>query len=111
MTRQEQINNVSNQLSESFKCSKTFKMGFETGTQWADENPKSPWISVEDSLPFEHEELIRKHYVFKPETVYVFVKKHDNTFGVDYMLFDNEKWKWMHNFGITHWMIIPKLSE
>ena len=84
-----------------------YGLGFVDGALWADANPKSPWISVKDSLPFEHEKLIRKHYVFKPKTVCVFVKKHDNTFGVDYMLFDDEKWKWMRNFGITHWMIIP----
>ena len=88
-----------------------YDLGFVDGALWADTNPKLHWISVKESLPFEHEELIRKHCVFKPETIYVFVKKHDNTFGVDYMLFDNEKWKWMRNFGITHWMIIPELPK
>ena len=25
--------------------------GFEEGVKWADKNPKSPWISVDDDLP------------------------------------------------------------
>ena len=51
MTRQEEIHSVSNQLSELYKCSKTFKMGFEAGAKWADEHPKYTWISVNDDLP------------------------------------------------------------
>ena len=110
MTRQEEIAKAFEKALPATEGYTPFfgeKVAFRLGAEWADENPKSPWINVKDSLPFEHEELIRKHYVFKPETVYVFVKKHDNTFGVDYMLFDNEKWRWMRNFGITDWMIIP----
>ena len=33
---------------------------FAEGAQWADENPQSPWISVDDDLPSNHQELIDK---------------------------------------------------
>lgn len=35
---------------------------FAAGATWADANPKSPWISVEEDLPCNHEELI--HFGF-----------------------------------------------
>ena len=31
---------------------------FKAGTEWADEHPKNEWISVEDSLPEQDEEVI-----------------------------------------------------
>ena len=77
-------------------------------------NPKSPWISVKDDLPCNHKELIRKTDIFKPETVEVLVKLNYKTFPlfrVDYMIFDGDMWKWGRNYGITHWMPIPKLPE
>ena len=81
-------------------------------------NPKSPWISVKDDLPCNHKELIRKLNIFKPETVEVLVKinhrfnyKTYPLFRVDYMIFDGDMWKWGRNYGITHWMPIPKLPE
>ena len=78
-------------------------------------NPKSPWVSVKDDLPCNHKELIRKSYnKFKGETVEVLVKLNYKTFPlfrVDYMIFDGDMWKWGRNYGITHWMPIPKLPE
>ena len=34
------------------------QQAFEKGAQWADDNPKSPWISIEEDLPCNHKELI-----------------------------------------------------
>ena len=104
MTRQEQINNASNELSESFKCSKTFKMGFEAGVQWADANPKSPWISVKDDLPYKHKELISPDD--KRDTKYVFTLI-NGCISLNMMYKLDGKWYWQ--FGKpTHWMIIPE---
>lgn len=36
--------------------------GFEAGIKWADNNPKSLWVSVEDDLPCNHEELTHSNY-------------------------------------------------
>ena len=45
--------------------------GFEAGVKWADKNPKSPWISIDDDLPYNHEELL----INKGVTKKVFVLK------------------------------------
>ena len=65
MTREEEINKASDELFNSAPCSKTYKMGFEAGAMWADNNPKSPWISVEDDLPYNHEELMENEHCTK----------------------------------------------
>ena len=109
MTREQEIHNVSNQLSESFKCSKTFKMGFEAGAQWADNNPKSHWISVEDDLPCNYPDNI--HFGF---TNRVLATDGEIIF-VAYMKKDKDnKWIWWSEDNvdithiITHWMPFPK---
>ena len=111
MTRQEEINSVSNQLSELYKCSKTFKMGFEEGAQWADEHPKSRWISVKDDLPCNYPNSI--HFGF---TNKVLVIDENKNIFIAYMKKDkNNEWIWCNdddNFdllhSITHWMPFPK---
>ena len=37
---------------------KHYQKGFVAGVKWADEHPKSPWISVKDDLPYKHKELL-----------------------------------------------------
>ena len=38
------------------------QQSFEKGAQWADNNTKSPWISVDDDLPCNHQDLIHSNY-------------------------------------------------
>ena len=83
---------------------------FEEGAKWADNNPKFNWINVEDDLLCNHEELMKTPYIYKPETVEVVVKDRFS-FSIDYMIFDNDKWKWGRNCGITHWFPIPALPK
>ena len=65
MTRQEEIRNAIDTIfpippSEKGRKYEQALMatGFEGGIKWADEHPKSPWISIKDDLPCNHEELI-----------------------------------------------------
>ena len=82
-------------------------LDFTVGAKWADANPKNPWISVEDDLPCNHEELVE----YDVSTVLVFVKTKYST-DTDYMrLYGDFTWRWERYRNITHWMIIPKLSE
>lgn len=120
MTREEieKLNEPEPYCFETDREEQWYKVGLREGLETADNNPKSPWISVNDDLPCNHEELMRKPRIFKPETVEVLVKinhrfnyKTYPLFRVDYMIFDSDKWKWGRNFGITHWMPIPKLPE
>lgn len=81
--------------------------GFQAGAQWADDNPKSPWISVEDDLPCNHTELISPDD--KRDTLYVVavIRRH--------IIFSRMrklegKWFW-ENDEPTHWLPIPKLPK
>ena len=53
MTREEQIEIT----SLAYGCVGS-SIDFEAGAKWADANPKSPWISVDDDLPCNHEDMI-----------------------------------------------------
>ena len=116
MTRQEEIKSVSNQLSELYKCSKTFKMGFEAGAQWADEHPKSLWISVKDDLPCNNPDNI--HFGF---TNNVIATDGTSIFILHMKRCKDNKWIWcgddsvddtvysvVFSNSITHWMPFPK---
>lgn len=83
--------------------------GFIAGAEWADKNPKSPWISVEDDLPFNHEELLDSS---KRMTFQVFVRYDDGKYGFSCMAKILDEWKWLNSWTkITHWMLIPPFAE
>ena len=107
MTREEEIINAANELCNSFRGGKTYKLGFEIGVKWADSHPKSPWISVEDDLPCNHEELLNAKY----ETKKVFVLKTGGFPDVDYMLKINGEWTWFSHKSSKFWMPIPELPK
>ena len=116
MTRQEEIKSVSNQLSELYKCSKTFKMGFEAGVEWADEHLKSLWISVKDDLPCNYPDNI--HFGF---TNNVIATDGTSIFILHMKKCKDNNWIWCgdtsdgdtvysveFSHSITHWMPFPK---
>ena len=88
------------------------QQAFEKGAQWSDTNPKSPWISVKDDLPYKHEELIlNKEHPFLTNKVLI---KTEVRVHIAFMIKDiiNDKWIW-YGYGkdenqITHWMPIPE---
>lgn len=114
MTRGEEIRNAIDKIipmptSESGRNYEQSLMatGFESGVQWADDNPKSPWISVEEDLPCNHEELISiddKRY-----TLYVVAVIHGIIILSRMYKFEG-KWSW-ENDEPTHWMPIPELPK
>ena len=62
------------------------------------------WISVEDDLPCNHQELLEAKY----ETKKVFVLKTGGFPDVDYMLKVNGKWTWASYKNSKFWMPIPE---
>ena len=74
------------------------------GDELVDEYIKSPWISVEDDLPCNHEKLINGN-----ATHPVFARDINNIYGVTIMM-KFIKWDFM-SCNITHWMPIPKLPK
>ena len=86
---------------------------FEKGADWADEHPlpsteedkeKSPWISVDDDLPCNHEELISLDD--KRDTLYVVAVIRGHIIFSRMRKLEG-KWFW-ENDEPTHWFPIPK---
>ena len=69
------------------------------------------WISVDEDLPCNHEELIYGTEVSEgTETVEVFARNEHGDIWDDYMVYENGKWRW-NDFEPAYWMIAPKLSK
>ena len=80
---------------------------FLEGAEFASENQ---WISVEEDLPCNHEELISTEY--NKETIYVLVIGKDVIADTDCMEYNGNEWVWQNIFfEPTHWMPIPKLPK
>ena len=84
---------------------------FIEGAEWADNHPKSPWISVDEDLPCNHEELIFLGGLIEgSETIEVFARNEYGDIWTDYMIYENGKWRW-NDFEPAYWMIAPKLPK
>ena len=106
MTREEQI-----AIASCAYGSRGSSIDFSVGVKWADSNPKSPWVSVEDDLPCNHEELICEAEVSEgTETVDVFAINKYGDIWCDYMIYEKGKWRW-NDFEPDYWMIAPKLPK
>ena len=97
MTRQEEIRNAVDTIfpippSEKGRKYEQALMatGFEAGVKWADEHPKSPWISVEDDLPCNNPNNI--HFGFTNKVLVMDNNK--NTFIAFMKKYKDGKWVW-----------------
>ena len=115
MTREEieQLNEVEPYCFESDREEIWFKIGLQEGLKAADDNPKSPWISVKESLPPEEKDNL---------SAKVIVISTNNK--IDFSRYDYETGGWicpesnfvnsLSHLGIldstvfTHWMPIPE---
>ena len=87
------------------------KQAFEKGAQWADANPKSPWISVKDDLPCNHSDLVLTYNDIPFSTKRVLVMTDIHTLFLCDMKKDNGRgwiWNYLTKDKITHWMPIPE---
>lgn len=122
MTREEEINNAKEAFYERIfqeNCYYDPRDCFEEGAQWADANPKNPWISVEDDLPCNHKELLLDEH--RTKTVLVVLSRNDNSSSkhIDRFSMINKKgssvvnWYWFNttHYTVTHWMPVPKLPN
>ena len=64
MIREEEIRNAIDTIIPipPYRDGRTYEQalmatGFEGGVKWADSHPKSPWISIDDDLPCNHDKL------------------------------------------------------
>ncbi|MGN0091126.1 MAG: DUF551 domain-containing protein [Alloprevotella sp.] len=108
MTREEQIS-----IASCAYGNRGSSIDFEAGARWSDKNPKSPWISVKESFPYNREELVDTKMGV---TDMVLVITEDHTVKVDDMQLSGNHWEWVDtdpdfDGHVTHWMPIPKLEE
>ena len=90
------------------------QQAFEKGAQWADDNPKSPWISVKADLPCNHIDLVLKYNDIPFSTKRVLVMTDIHTLFLCDMKKDNNRgWIWNYSTKdkITHWFPIPELPK
>ena len=117
MTRQEEISNAVDTIfpippSEKGRKYEQALMatGFESGIKWADEHPKSPWISVKEELPCDEKDMVIEILAgIELRTKKVLVLLEDGIIGITYMYsFPPYGWHWNINDVITHWFSIPE---
>ena len=69
---------------------------------------KNQWISVEDDLPCNHEELIDiDTRSIHQKTLFVIVWN-GKFIDIDFMFYKKGKWEWVCNNSNTHWFPMPK---
>ena len=119
----EELNDVEPYCFETDREEQWFNVGLQYGLDVADSDPISPWISVEDDLPCNHEELIVKDEKGRWETkrVLVRIQETDTSFKRPYFAdcmmskWDGEEsgflWHLCSQGYITHWMPIPELPK
>lgn len=76
---------------------------FEAGAIWADQNPKSPWISVKDDLPCNHQELTHSNYTDR-----ILVLSRNGYSEVAFMCIIEDVWEWNTLTTVLYWMPIPE---
>lgn len=114
MTRQEEIRKAIDiqfpkGLGERTNEQALAASGFELGVKWADNHPKSPWISVKNDLPCNHKELLLSTGY---HTVTVFTYKKGGACGMDNMIVRNGKWEWeAWKENYLYWMPIPNFPK
>ena len=109
MTREKEINiAASRYIEENFiSAISSNKDSFIEGAKWADSNSNSPWISVDDDLPCNHEELIIDKPLYK-RTKPVVCNKPCGV-RIDQMVYDMSLngWYWTGETP-THWFSAPE---
>ena len=105
MTREEieQLNEVEPYCFETDREEQWFNIGLRYGLDVADSDPKSPWISVEDDLPCNHEELIHSNYTDR-----VLVLSRNGYSEIAFMSIIEDVWEWSTLIKVLYWMPIPE---
>lgn len=91
--------------SNSAECLDAFLHGVEFAESL------SPWINVEEDLPYKHKELLYEDIdLIHPSTKLVLIRTKENFHDVSFMYNHGHGWGWDFELDkITHWMPIPEI--
>lgn len=81
---------------------------FNRGIEYQKQNSKSSWISVEDDLPCNHEEMIQTDFT---DRVLVLTSNGCPELEVANMCVVEGVWEWNTLKTLLYWMPIPKLPK
>ena len=114
MTREEEIRNAIDTIFPIPPYEKGRKYeqalmatGFEGGVKWADEHPKSPWISVKEDLPYKHKELLSSDH----ETKLVLTVDACGSINTDFMSIYEGTWCWWNDSNTVYWHPISDFDK
>ena len=100
-----------------YNAAKFVEKAFIEGAKWADNNPKSHWISVEDDLPCNHKELMENEYKTK-KVLAVMRSDKSSSKNIEICYMTNQycsigNWYWINTLKthVTHWMPLPELPR
>lgn len=109
MTREQEINNAAskyieeNSMEDGYVVISDHKDSFIEGAEWADANPKSPWISVNEKLPpIEKDNLSIKVLVVSTKG------------KIDFSRYDYAMKGWISpvlDIVFTHWLPLPTFPK
>ena len=102
----EQLSNIEPHCFETDREEQWFNIGLQYGLEAADTHPKSPWISVDDDLPCNHQDLIHSNYTDR-----VLVSARNGYSEIAFMSIIEDVWEWSTLINVSHWMPIPELPK
>lgn len=102
----EQLSNIEPHCLETDREEQWFNIGLQYGLEAADTNPKSHWISVDDDLPCNHEELTHSNYTDR-----VLISARNGYSEIAFMSKIENVWVWETPIKVSHWMPIPELPK
>ena len=81
---------------------------FNRGIEFQKQKSNSSWISVEDDLPCNHEEMVQTDFT---DRVLVLTSNGCSEIEVANMCVIEGKWEWNTLTTVVYWMPIPKLPK
>ena len=102
----EQLSNIEPYCFETDREEQWFNIGLQYGLEAADANPKSPWTSVDDDLPCNHQDLIHSNYTDR-----VLVLSRNGYSEIAFMSIIEDVWEWSTLIKVSYWMPIPQLPK
>lgn len=95
----------------TYREERWFNVGLKYGLKTADNDPALPWISVEEDLPYNHEDMTYPNSGGSIKfTQIVIVQDENGKVDVSGMFGENGVWKWSLRGEWKYWMPVSALE-